>query len=217
MLFVVSSKKIDDMKNHLFQKVESSPRGFPSTPQTLNRYTYTLNNPLKYTDPSGLLEDKFSIEGDTGGEEAEEEVEEIDPDDFEKGKYFENDDGDGFIYLESPIEKCGNVGVAIGSLHEPGSSQDPDHGLVIIYYDDYGNIIDIDFISFTTLLDETSGVLKDLIAELDEKGLKDEFKIALQALEDYCDSKQVALTIGGFIEGIIATLVGKTLVGAVGA
>jgi RHS repeat-associated protein len=28
--------------------------GHPANPQTWNRYTYTLNNPLRYTDPTGL-------------------------------------------------------------------------------------------------------------------------------------------------------------------
>ena len=29
----------------------------PANPQHLNRYTYVLNNPMKYTDPTGHLED----------------------------------------------------------------------------------------------------------------------------------------------------------------
>src|SRR5438270_12838666 len=30
--------------------------GRPDNPQTWNKYGYTLNNPLKYTDPTGLYE-----------------------------------------------------------------------------------------------------------------------------------------------------------------
>ena len=29
--------------------------GSPSAPQTLNRYSYALNNPVNYTDPSGHI------------------------------------------------------------------------------------------------------------------------------------------------------------------
>jgi len=32
----------------------------PGDPQALNRYSYVLNNPLRYTDPTGRLADKQS-------------------------------------------------------------------------------------------------------------------------------------------------------------
>ena len=32
--------------------------------QSLNRYSCCLNNPIKYIDPEGLVESKFSIEGE---------------------------------------------------------------------------------------------------------------------------------------------------------
>jgi len=47
-------------------------RGRVSAPQSLNRYTYVLNNPLRLIDPWGLIEDDFSIEG--GGEQEEPEI-----------------------------------------------------------------------------------------------------------------------------------------------
>jgi len=164
--------------------------GIFANPQSLNQYTYCLNNPLKYTDPTGLVEKKFTKEGgETGGsgsgpdpeEETTEDVEVIDRQDFENG-YFENEDGDGFIFLESDIAKCGNVGVALGSLHIPQGCNDPDHGLVIITYDDSGEVEDVQFISFTKLLAETSeknekpGELLLLLNNLERKGLKSEFK-----------------------------------------
>jgi len=40
--------------------------------QSLNRYSYCLNNPLKYIDPNGLIEDQFSIDG--GGTQEEPEI-----------------------------------------------------------------------------------------------------------------------------------------------
>ncbi|MHB9033815.1 MAG: RHS repeat-associated core domain-containing protein [Anaerolineae bacterium] len=36
----------------------------PSNPQSLNRYSYVLNNPLKYTDPTGMIEENEQEEAD---------------------------------------------------------------------------------------------------------------------------------------------------------
>ncbi|MBA3947893.1 MAG: hypothetical protein H0X37_25480 [Herpetosiphonaceae bacterium] len=49
------------------QKAES-PMG-PSNPQALNRYSYVLNNPLRYTDPTGHCVDPIScgLEAGAGG------------------------------------------------------------------------------------------------------------------------------------------------------
>ncbi|MEA1958812.1 MAG: RHS repeat-associated core domain-containing protein [Chloroflexota bacterium] len=33
----------------------------PANPQSLNRYSYCLNNPLKYIDPSGHLTGSFTV------------------------------------------------------------------------------------------------------------------------------------------------------------
>jgi RHS repeat-associated protein len=41
------------------------PRDIES-PQSLNRYTYCLNNPMKYIDPDGKIEKKFAIDGNVG-------------------------------------------------------------------------------------------------------------------------------------------------------
>ncbi len=32
----------------------------PANPQSLNRYAYALNNPLRYNDPSGHTEEKIT-------------------------------------------------------------------------------------------------------------------------------------------------------------
>ena len=47
-------------------------RGNRMNSQSFNRYSYCLNNPLKYIDPEGLIESQFSIDG--GGTEEEPEV-----------------------------------------------------------------------------------------------------------------------------------------------
>src|SRR5579864_1815999 len=39
--------------------------GRPWDPQTWNRYSYSLNNPLRFTDPTGLYEWDASLGGDT--------------------------------------------------------------------------------------------------------------------------------------------------------
>lgn len=152
-------------------------------PQSHNRYTYCLNNPLKYIDHQGLSEEES---------ETVEDVETIDKHDFQVG-YFEDEDGEGFIFLESDIKKCGNIGVALGSLHFPGgggpSHGNPEHGLVIIIYDEDGEVEDVQFITFEKLTDENSGALDNLVVELDDAGLVKNFLKALQALEDFCDRK----------------------------
>jgi len=160
----------------------------------------------------------MEIRGPEPEEETTEDVEVIDRHDFENG-YFENEDGDGFIFLESDIAKCGNVGVALGSLHIPQGCNDPDHGLVIITYDDSGEVEDFQFIRFTKLLAETSeknekpGELLLLLNNLERKGLKSEFKKALQKLEDICDDKQVKCLIGSGVGGVAAAVIGTKKIG----
>lgn len=43
--------------------------GRPDNPQSWNRYAYVLNNPLRYTDPSGLYVWDSSLGGNTTDEE----------------------------------------------------------------------------------------------------------------------------------------------------
>ena len=174
-------------------------KGTIKTPQSLNQYAYCLNNPLTYVDPWG--EKTFHIEGGyPGGEITVEEIESLES---ETGKYFENEDGEGFIFIEGDIEKSGSIAVALGFLHNPGSATDPDHGLVIFLYDDSGNVADVEFISFTTLQDPDSGALGNIVNQLDEKGLINRFKAVLQALENQCDEKGFEANIGSFVGTIV--------------
>jgi RHS repeat-associated protein len=188
-------------------------KGTIKTPQSFNQYAYCLNNPLTYVDPWG--EKTFHKEGGYPGGKIT--VEEIEPLESETGKYFENEDGEGFIFIEGDIEKSGSIAVALGFLHNPGSATDPDHGLVIFLYDDSGHVADVEFISFTTLQDPDSGAIGNIVNQLDEKGLINRFKAVLQALENQCDDKQLLASIGGATGALSAAAISKlggTMLGA---
>ncbi|MGC1119963.1 MAG: RHS repeat-associated core domain-containing protein, partial [Candidatus Methanofastidiosia archaeon] len=112
-------------------------------PQSLNRYTYCENNPLRYKDPWGdkILHDIPYDEGEEEEEEEEDEEEEEEDDGLPWG-------GEGdFILLDTPVEKVGNVGVAVGTLYGP-DGQKKGKGIVIFNYDEEGNVIDYTFIPF---------------------------------------------------------------------
>jgi RHS repeat-associated protein len=90
----------------------------PFNPQSLNRYTYCLNNPLIYTDPSGhnWITDAFkSILKFLGGE-AEEEKEQKDPNDRKEiitvGPFPDNQT---FTYVNGHL----TTGVSIGLANNP--------------------------------------------------------------------------------------------------
>jgi hypothetical protein len=58
--------------------------------------------------------------------------------------------GEGdFILLNTPVEKVGNVGVAVGTLYG-SDGQKKGKGIVIFHYDDEGNVIDYTFLNFDT-------------------------------------------------------------------
>jgi RHS repeat-associated protein len=193
-------------------------------PQTLNRHSYCANNPLKYIDSTGLsFEHEDKIVEEILNEETK--VEEINDEDVEGG-YIENPDGDGFIFLNSDVQKCGNVGVAVGTIHNPGSSQNPDTGLVIMHFDDNGDITDIEFISFNELLDPEKESFEDLLDSLENEGLLEEFENALGELGDSCMGKEVldltsyGTTGGGCmaaVAGLISESVALGLLGVVTA
>lgn len=96
------------------------------------------------------------------------------------------------------------------------SSKNPDHGLVIFTYDGNDKIVDIKFVSLELLIKEDSPQLKELVNELDEKGLKDNFKKAIDGLEDYCDKRSSMFGNIGVLIGVINTSItwtGASLLG----
>jgi RHS repeat-associated protein len=197
-------------------------RGDIISPQSLNRYTYCQNNPLKYTDPWGLDKD---FEKDGVGKLK------IEP--------YENDKngllwyncinylpwGDGHIILVTPIVRSGNIGVAVGEYWSPdeyGFYKSRGYGIVVFFFE--GNkIVDYIFISFDKYLDSegnlnVEGFYTELWGWLAKHAksyeefttLLDDFEKAVRALEDYCrnmeknyDAKGTLFGVGGSIVSVV--------------
>lgn len=74
----------------------------PANPQNYNRYSYVLNNPLKYTDPSGYIRDKKRYKPKLVPRGTQDELIDIFNDPFDYGEYWDNlwgnnaDGDDGF-------------------------------------------------------------------------------------------------------------------------
>ncbi len=84
--------------------VEQSENGItnPTLSQDYNRYSYVLNNPLKYTDPSGYIRDKKRYKPKLVPRGTQDELIDIFNDPFDYGEYWDNlwgnnaDGDDGF-------------------------------------------------------------------------------------------------------------------------
>ena len=187
--------------------------------QSLNRYSYCTNNPLKYVDPAGLSFEQADEAVENILKE-DEEVEVLNDENVEGG-YFNNPNGEGFIFLESDVYKCGNIGVAVGTVHVPGSTNtDPAHGLVIFHFDDDGDITDVKFIDFRDFDErnpEKFGEIHSFLNELRDEGLFKEFENALWELNNWC-MKQDHSGLGGStsVAGIVTAVGGSGAIAVTG-
>ena len=167
---------------------------------------FCANNPLKYIDPTGLSWDYADeVIADLLSTVEEPQVEELHPGDKgHPGEDFPYEEGS--IFLDTPVEKCGDVGIAIGTYYIPGKSVD--NGLVIITYQEDGEM-DIEFYSFERLLREG---YKKFVRWLEDKSIDlEHFDMAREELEKYCNkmaekygSEGLGASIGGLALGVIS-------------
>jgi hypothetical protein len=121
------------------------------------------------------------------------------------------------VVVKTDVKKVGNVGVAGGELwskDENGYYYTKDSGLVILYYDDDGNIEDFTFISFDKF--ESNQGLREVAAFLDSYGIDaNHFKKAVASLENYCrtmekkyNRKSMLIGVGGGSLGLCISILG---------
>lgn len=156
--------------------------GFFKSPQTLNRYTYCLNNPLKFIDPAGLRI-----------KEIEEEVGEVEPPEDEYPKVNDTDpvltiqlDEDSVLTMDIYVQE-GNVLVGYGTITNTGfTSDEPNFELVfvVIVFNDDGSIEKYD----TWNEDDLDGMYED---EEKLKEFADELKDFVG--EENCEDLELAL------------------------
>jgi RHS repeat-associated protein len=177
-------------------------KGTIVNPQSLNRYTYCFNNPLKFVDPLGLAatfsdeEAQKAHEEQTGGGTEEEAPTEPDP-----NEYWD------IISLESEIYWMGDVGVALASRTTATrnlQNQKTVYGLMIFYYKD-GEIVDQKFIPLDEYWnlktkDKVFDEIKDFLKE--HKINIEDFEIALKGLEEEMYKKAEKYSNYSFLGGL---------------
>ncbi|MBU7022412.1 MAG: hypothetical protein HXS41_15280, partial [Theionarchaea archaeon] len=173
-------------------------RGMISNPQSLNGYSYCQNNPVRYVDPMGLDRTLHDI-GDPGSQDDSEEEEEEDegpPEEEPETPHTLPYGDDGLLVLRTPVQRSGNVGVAVAELWTPGEGgfYDTQEGIAIIYFDDDGNIEDYVFIpfdDFAPVENERPGE-KAVMEFLDKHDIDPEdFASVIDDLQDYCHEKEL--------------------------
>jgi RHS repeat-associated protein len=176
-------------------------------PQSLNKYTYCVNNPMKYVDPAGL-NSRFSKDDEaraawqderarkrrlaSSGTSRSGEFQLSSSRAYRTSEHFE-------IYIVFITEIIYNddktMGIAIGGLAKPIKSRFTydswyiyDVGLVIFLFDGEGNILEIIFIFFKDLegnMEQMWGKIKE---KLEQYGVSlQDFYYLLEKLADYCD------------------------------
>jgi RHS repeat-associated protein len=185
-----------------------SLKGSTANPQSLNRYTYCLNNSLKYVDPTGLwfaLADEEEDPPSHAGEEEHGEEDIINPD-----EPISTADG-GFITIETPIqweeEENGTaVGTAVGYQQPPLARGQYTHGLVI-FYKEGDDIVDYVFIPFGKPLGEKGIEEIDDFLEKHEIDLNT-FNKSREDLESYCEMREKFLNDLALIEAAAGLIPG---------
>ena len=186
--------------------------------QSLNRYTYCLNNPLKYTDPSGLLEKKFVMDG--GGEAKKKKGSTSSSNPSQPTAYPGPiqviPHGKGFLQVEGDYIRQGNVGVAVAWYHAPkrgGGFEEGEYGLAILIFEG-DEIVDILFTPFDTLEEEIENdkgreLIQYISAWLSvhESDIYD-FKDTLEELAGHCGDLQDDYTAASLIIGLYGIVIG---------
>ncbi|MBU7009814.1 MAG: RHS domain-containing protein [Theionarchaea archaeon] len=187
------------------------------SPQSLNRYTYCLNNPLKYVDPTGL-NSRFSKDDEARADGKDEERKNRAKKHPPKQFHWAGDGGpppiptpggrDRFIVFVTGIfwNNDGTMGIAVACIASPVNSRFTsdswaihDFGLVILFFDKDGNILDLYFVSFKDLEDNMKEIWEEIKELLEEYGVsEEEFKDVLFDLTTHLDSIIDALhKVGG--------------------
>jgi RHS repeat-associated protein len=119
--------------------------GTAANPQTLNRYVYCANNPLKYVDPAGLSfcpvdEEALSGEGNSGDEDSSGTEESDD-------ELFVHETDEGSVVVVDYYSQSGNVLVGYGYVTNPFDQGNPQFQVVfvVVVFDENGEVKECEY------------------------------------------------------------------------
>ena len=190
-------------------------------PQSLNRYVYCTNNPLKYVDPIGLQ--RFSPDDDPRADfrdsQRKSEGDASETTDFSHSldhTWFPYKCG--WITLLTSIIVVGNVGVAVArhiTLNMNPQSQKiydtQSYGLMIFIFADDGTLLDTIYIPFSDLENEKKAKewARTLKRTFEAYGVSyDNFRTALDFLRQLCAETASERSLGGLGGGTGASVSG---------
>ena len=175
-------------------------------PQSLNRYTYCLNNPLNYVDPAGLHASAQDAWADYRDQLAKQEKKERSTTRAKFGGFREYKTwggpgmaiwwyGDIYIILLSPVflNDDQTMGVAVACTARrvqtslvPEAWHTLDFGIAIFFFDKDGNITEIVFIPFRELENDMEGTWEKIKTLLERHGISvSDFYYALNGCFDF--------------------------------